>query len=641
VNNPQDINVYLDPLVENFPTRLRKQPGITIHKYAPSDLRKGCNSDHTVLILHCSTLNGISGTDMPEPASVILIDPDGRCTEDTEGRVFRKLAELPCEEAILEIIRSVDKTQMMRRLMNENDRDLKRKEQINRELLGIAIALSAERDNEKLLNLILEKCREITHSDAGSLYLLERDAEGTEQTLLFKIAQNDSNPTDFTEFRMPLNTASIAGYVAVTGKVLSIPDAYTISAGSGVVFNKSYDEATGYRTKSMLTLPMMNHKGKVIGVIQLLNKKKKYGTKLADREITEREVIPYDRENEEIILALSSLAAVSLENNLLYNEIETLFEGFVQASVKAIESRDPTTSGHSNRVALYTVGLAQAVNRRNSGKYKDVFLTEENIKEIRYASLLHDFGKVGVREHVLVKAKKLYPDQVETIKARFAYIQKCIEAEYLARRLTVLEREGAAAYAQSLPELEAQEKEDEKRIREYLDTILDTNESKFLDEEPAKILVEIAGRTYTDINGHTHPYLSDYEFDLLSIQRGSLNRKERQEIESHVIHSYEFLKNIPWTSTMKDIPEISRSHHEVLTGNGYPDGLDDQAIPFASKMMMIADLFDALTASDRPYKKALTKEEALDILRKEAEEGKVDRELVSIFIEDRVFTLES
>ncbi|MBN2050930.1 MAG: GAF domain-containing protein [Spirochaetales bacterium] len=637
------IHVFVDSRLKDFPEFYANPANLQVRRFPSSRMPVPKDHERVVWFFHARSyleLLSKKRSVQLEPKSVILIDPEESYAGNEDGILFRRLPKVPCPEAIGELIRSVDQMRMLRALMAKNELALKRKEQINRELLSIAIALSAERDNRKLLNLILEKCREITHSDAGSLYLIERDAEGVEQTLLFKIAHNDSNPTDFTEFRMPLNRSSIAGYVAVTGEILNIPDAYTIPPESGLVFNKSYDEATGYRSKSMLTLPMMNHQGKAIGVIQLINKKKDYHLILTGPEVTEEEVVPYDQENEEIILALSSLAAVSLENNLLYNEIETLFEGFVQASVKAIESRDPTTSGHSSRVALYTVGLARAVSRRKTGRFKDVVFSEDNIKEIRYASLLHDFGKVGVREHVLVKAKKLYPDQIESLKSRFTYIRKCIQEEYQKKGLTLLLEQGPEAYRKALPELERKEKKELDRIIGYLKTVLLANEPRLLEEKPAHVLEEIASRTYRDMEGEERPYLTIHEMNLLSIRRGSLNEEERKEIESHVIHSYEFLKNIPWTSTMKDIPAISRSHHEVLTGHGYPDGLSGDQIPFPSKMMIIADLFDALTAGDRPYKKALTKEEALGILRKEAEDGRIDRDLVDIFIEDGVYALE-
>ena len=270
-----------------------------------------------------------------------------------------------------------------------------KQEKLNREFLKVGIALSAERDNSKLLNYIVVKIREITRSDAGSLYLLDADRKSGDVSMIFKIAQNDSNPTDFSEFRMPVQKKSIAGYVAITGEVIKLDDAYSIPESAEYGFNKSYDENTGYRTKSMLTVPMKNHKNKIIGVIQLINKKREMGIILSGHDVVEQSVIPFDRADVEIVLALSSLAAVSLDNNQLYHEIEDLFECLVRASAKAIEQRDPATSGHSSRVAKYTVALAEAVSR-DDGAFSNIDFTEDHLKGLRYACLLHDFGKYQV-----------------------------------------------------------------------------------------------------------------------------------------------------------------------------------------------------------------------------------------------------
>lgn len=293
-----------------------------------------------------------------------------------------------------------------------------------KKILNVGVALSAERDNQKLLDFIVEKTREITFADAGSLYLVNENRDTGESSLLFKIAHNDSNPTDFTEFSMPIMKQSIAGYVAITGEVIKLDNVYKIPDKAEYDFNSSYDESTGYRSKSMLTVPMKNHKGKIIGVIQLINKKLSPEIMLDGKKSVEKNVLSFDSSDEEVVLSLASLAAVSLDNNQLYNEIENLFECLVKASAKAIEQRDPATSGHSLRVARYTVSLAEAVSEDNSEAFKDIAFTPDHLKGIRYACLLHDFGKVGVRENVLVKAKKLYPGMLELILMRLEYIRK-------------------------------------------------------------------------------------------------------------------------------------------------------------------------------------------------------------------------
>lgn len=575
------------------------------------------------------------------PGSILVWNPEGRNNhiDLAEELVYQEIYGLSRPEYLARALKNMYRNLFLVSELKEKAEALERSQNLNKELLNIGIALSAERDNDKLLDLIVYKTREITRADAGSLYLLEENEETGEKTLLFKIAHNDSNPTDFTEFRMPLNTKSIAGYVAVHGEALNIKDAYRIPKNAPYGFNKSYDKTTGYRSKSLLTVPMKDHKERILGVIQLINRKRDFTARLADESSVEENVEPFDTANESVVLSLASQAAVSLDNNRLYNEIETLFEGFVHASVKAIESRDPTTSGHSNRVALYTVGLANALDRVSTGPFARVGFTAEQIKEIRYASLLHDFGKVGVREHVLVKAKKLYPYQIREIELRFGYIQKTAQERIMRRRFEFVIQHGMDAYRAEAARFDAEEREELDRMWEYLRNVIEANEPKVLAEEPARAIGTIAKNTYLDMYGEQQPFLTDSERVLLSIPRGSLNDDERKEIESHVVHTFEFLEKIPWTGTMKNIPTIARWHHEKLNGNGYPDGKRGDELPVQTKMMTVSDIFDALTAQDRPYKPAVPREKALDILLDEVKSDHVDPELVRIFIDAKIFQL--
>ncbi len=574
------------------------------------------------------------------PGSILLWNPEGRFEDFdvAEELIYQELYGAGQPEFVLRALRNLYRNLFLIRELRMKEEQLHQSEKLNHELLSIGIALSAERDNEKLLDMIVYKTREITRSDAGSLYLLEENEETGERTLLFKISQNDSNPTDFTEFRLPVTPKSIAGYVATTGEVLNIEDAYTIPKNKPYGFNRNYDMTTGYRTKSLLTVPMRDHKERILGVIQLLNRKREFGLRLTSQQAAEEFVEPFDKADESVVLSLASQAAVSLDNNRLYQEIETLFEGFVRASVKAIEARDPTTSGHSNRVAIYTVGLAKAVDRIQIGRFGSVSFTPEQVKEIRYASLLHDFGKVGVREHVLVKAKKLYPHQLDLIELRFGYIKQQIETEMMRRRFEFLKEHGEAAFKREAARFDQEEGEQIERLSHFTKEILEANEPKLLAEEPARAVNVIASRSYVDFRGQSQPYLSEDERVLLSIPRGSLNETERREIESHVIHTFEFLQKIPWTGTMKNIPMIARWHHEKLNGEGYPDGKSSEELPLQTKMMTVSDIFDALTAQDRPYKRAVPRERAIDILLEEANDNHVDRDLVDLFIHAKIFT---
>ena len=503
------------------------------------------------------------------------------------------------------------------------------------ELNRIGVALSSERNTETLLNLILLKSREITSSDAGSLYLVEEISE-TEKRLRFKLTQNDSIPVSFTEFTMPIDTRSIAGYVALTGEALPIEDVYELPPDASYGFNRRFDEESGYRTKSMLTIPMKNQKGETLGVLQLINCKRHWEARLSSLAVVEQEVIPYSQRQQELANSLASQAAVAYESNVLYENIQTLFEDFVKAAVYAIEQRDPTTSGHSFRVSQLTCGLAAAVDKVDTGCYAELHFTREQMKEIRYAALLHDFGKVGVREEVLVKAKKLYPLQLEILRQRFDTIRKALEADYTRRKLEAMQRGPCAETLRALDQ-ECQLRLAE--IDDYFQFILQVNEPTVLPKGQFDKLLEIAKRTYVDLQGGERNYLTPEEVGFLSIPKGSLDPKERLEIESHVIHTFNFLAQIPWTREIRSIPMIARTHHELLDGSGYPYKLRTSQIPVQSRLITITDIFDGLSAADRPYKKALLAEKALNILGEMVARGQLDAALFQLFVEAKIYRL--
>lgn len=503
------------------------------------------------------------------------------------------------------------------------------------ELNRIGVALSSERDPQRLLNLILQASRKITSSDAGSLYLVE-DVSEKEKRLRFKLTQNDSAPVGFTEFTVPMDRSSIAGYVAVTGEVLPLADTYEIPPDAPYNFNRRFDEETGYRTKSMLTIPMQNQQGEILGVLQLINCKRDFRQRITSPEEIEREVVPYGPRQIELATSLASQAAVAYENNILYENIQTLFEGFVKAAVTAIEQRDPTTSGHSFRVSRLTCSLAETVDKVETGPYADLHFNHEQMREIRYAALLHDFGKVGVREEILLKAKKLYPHELDLVRHRFDYVRKTLEADHLQRKLEATERKQPPEAFRNL--------EEEYQIRlaeleDYLQFILQASEPTILPAGNFDKLLHIAQRTYVDGRGVERPYVTPEEVRFLSIPMGSLDPEERLQVESHVIHTFNFLAQIPWTREIKSIPLIARAHHEKLDGSGYPYKLRDPQIPPQTKIMTICDIFDALSAADRPYKKAVPPEHALEILAESVKQGQLDPLLFQLFLDAKIYQL--
>ncbi|HBK98983.1 MAG TPA: phosphohydrolase [Microcoleaceae bacterium UBA10368] len=514
-------------------------------------------------------------------------------------------------------------------------------------LLDIGAALSSAQDLGGLLNLILSKSREITYSDAGSVYLVDHSDEKSK--LLFKVAQNASKPgLSFREFALPLTDKSLAGYVAITGQSLNLSDAYDSPPGVPYQLDTSFDRDINYRTCSVMVLPMQNRQGETIGVLQLINRKTKAETVLTAENAWES-TQHYSEWEERIVRSLASQAAISIERNQLQDSIENLFEGFVKASVQAIEARDPCTYGHSERVAALAVRLSEEVNAVSTGWLRPIYFNDRQIQEIRYASLLHDFGKIGVPEAILTKQKKLYPSQLEIIRHRFALAQRTMEMECVQSKYQYLlshsayrkhpSEEPECAQCQEIAQLDTKLAEAKSGLAEYWEVLLEANEPHILGSEPLAQLREIARQTYRDIDGAIKPLLSPDEILQLMVSRGSLTVEERSVIESHVTDTYQFLRQIPWTKDLKNVPGIAYGHHEKLDGTGYPLGLKQSEIPIQAQMMTIADIYDALTAGDRPYKRALRTDAAMKILREEAAHNKINSDLLELFDRREVFSV--
>lgn len=529
------------------------------------------------------------------------------------------------------ILQSACETWLARKKFADSQLELKSIESNLDKLASVGIALSAENDLSTLLRKILSEGQNISNCDAASLFLV--DAAG--DSITFKLTQNDSIEFPFEERRFALDAQSISGYVAQTREPLNIPDANEIPEDASYRFNKSFDESTGYRTVSMLTLPALNKKKNIIAVLQFINRKKSRDTRLTPGTATQDLVLPFDEGTFRLLQALAGQAGVAIENAILHNDIQKLFEGFVKASVMAIEQRDPTTSGHSFRVADLCVALARAVNCKSHPEHHCHVHSETKIREIRYAALLHDFGKVGVRESVLVKSKKLSAENINSIHYRILLAKEKLKNKALQQQLQ-LYKKGTYAPAKS-QRIEHTLQLELNQLDHFLETIVSANEPNLLESARATDLNRLAAYSPSFERRYGFSIVNDYEFAMLAIPKGSLSRDERLEIESHVTHTRNFLQLIPWTEEFKNVPEIAGSHHEKLDGSGYPSGKCAHEIPFASKIMTICDIFDALTASDRPYKAAVPAEFALDILQKEAKTGSIDQSLMNVFIESSAY----
>jgi HD-GYP domain-containing protein (c-di-GMP phosphodiesterase class II) len=503
------------------------------------------------------------------------------------------------------------------------------------QVLEIGRALASEKDLDQLLRLILTYARNLTHADGASIYT--RDSIGS---LSFRFWQNASLGDATGVQDIPVSKDSVAGHVSRTGEPLVLDDAYAIADDAPYRFSADSDRKLGYRTTSLLTVPLKNKADEVVGVLQLINRKDTPDAVLKTPDDFSNHVRSFDQQDQAVAMALAGQAGVALENGMLYADIERLFEGFIKASVQAIETRDPTTAGHSFRVANFTEQLAVAVDRSDGHGLRDVRFTREQLRELRYAALLHDFGKVGVREYVLVKAKKLYPHELELLKQRFRFARVSLERHAYQRLLALYDqRLDPAELSRRRHDIEQLLAADRARIDQYLQLVLKANEPTVSHETTPAELQQLLGFRFPGEEGEELPLLQEFEFANLALAKGSLNSQERTEIESHVSHTFAFLSLIPWTRQLRDLPTIAYSHHEKLDGTGYPRKLAGEDIPVQSRMMTIADIYDALTAPDRPYKQGLPPDRALSILEMEAGHGKIDGRLFKVFVESRAWQL--
>ena len=525
-----------------------------------------------------------------------------------------------------------------------------------RSLVDIGIAISSEKEIARILDLILTKAVETTEADAASIFL-------TENIRIDSIATSASQKKFFSVLRFhrstdrragpriqnkvfDLDSGSVAGYVASTGKTVRIDNCYALTGEEEFKFNSNVDKETDYKTISLLAIPMKNADGKIRGVIQLLNKIKPEAKRtliLQPGEVPpapkEKDILPFSDEDEKLMHAFASQACVALENAKLTEDIENLFESFIRASVTAIEARDPATSGHSDRVAVLTVEFARAVHQCHSGCHQHTLFSDEQIRELRYAALLHDFGKIGVRESVLNKRHKLYPHEMETILLRLDSArarQEMMAWKDMATELVDLFEQGHPHSPRAkLNDVSKKIDAFAQQLQQVRLSVIKANQPQVMDDDfDIATLMSWINKTSRELD---HTLITPEEMIKLSLPKGSLSEEERREIESHVTHTYHFLRQIAWTEDLSNVADIAHAHHEKCDGSGYPRGLTAEHIPVQAKMMSIADIYDALTSMDRPYKRAVSAERAIEILHLEARNGKLDLDLLKIFVEAEVF----
>ncbi len=516
----------------------------------------------------------------------------------------------------------------------------RRLEQLNE----IGAALSQARDIDSLLEKILLAAKAITRADGGTLYLLEQFEDG--QRLKFAIMRNETlniamggtTGTDIPFYPVHLygkdgkpNNQMVAAYAALTGNTVNIADAYT-AEGFDFSGTRNIDKKTGYRSKSFLTVPMRNHQGEIIGVLQLINSK----------DPQTGQIVAFSTGDQRLAESLASQAAIALTNRQLINQLEKLFESFIQLINTAIDEKSPYTSGHCRRVPELTMLLAEAVNETTEGPFRDFTMNDKDRYELNIAGLLHDCGKVTTPVHVVDKATKLETifDRIHLVDTRFEVLKRDVEIASLRARLdlALTGRQGAPLGDKiSGPERELQETV--RRIDEDREFLRHCNTGGEVMQAEAQARVRRIGteHQWRDVSGSSTDFLTEDEIENLTISRGTLTSKERDIINNHINATIKMLEALPWPKHLSNVPEYAGGHHERMDGKGYPRGLKREQMSVQARVMGIADIFEALTAKDRPYKRGKTLSESLRILGNFRLNGHVDPDLFDVFVRKKVY----
>jgi len=498
----------------------------------------------------------------------------------------------------------------------------------------VGIALSQEKDINRLLESILVAAKNLTNADGGTLYRLVDDKLNFEivltESLGIKMGGTSGKPIPF--YPIPLhdkdgqpNNSMIAAYAALKHETVNIADAYT-EEGFDFSGTRNFDKKTGYRSKSFLTIPMKNHEGEIIGVLQLLN----------SRDPDSSEVVAFTVEDQRLAESLASQAAIALTNRLLIGQLENLFESLIELINTAIDDKSPYTGGHCERVPALTMMLAEAAAKTTSGPLKDFSMTDKDRYELKIAGLLHDCGKITTPVHVVDKATKLETifDRIVLLDTRFEVLLRDARIQMLQAKLVAIEagdEESARRAESAFQRLEAQLKDD----REFLQR-QNVGGERMSAEDQARVS-RIAAYPYVNAKGETTTFLSEDERENLNIPYGTLTAAEREVINHHIVATIKMLEALPWPRHLKNVPEYAGGHHERMDGKGYPKGLSREQMSVQARIMGIADIFEALTAKDRPYKVGKTLSESLQILEKFKSSGHIDPDLFDVFVSEKVY----
>jgi len=513
-------------------------------------------------------------------------------------------------------------------IMPQQNSQLSRLEELN----AIGIALSTERDTNRLLEAILVAAKRITNADAGTLYLYDSEQQALKfeiiRTDTLNIAMGGTTGVPITFYPIQLYDTSgnanhnmVVAHAALSGKSVNIPDAYK-AEGFDFSGTKSFDRKTKYRSTSLLAVPMRNHENELIGVLQLINAQDRVSNK----------IVPFSQEDQSLLESLASQAAIALTNHLLIQHMELLFESFISLINTAIDDKSAYTGGHCERVPVLTMMLADAVNRTKHGPLKDFVMTEKDRYELKIAGLLHDCGKITTPVHVVDKSTKLETifDRIHLIDTRFEVLKRDAEISML-RKLS----DTTTADAQHIRAEFAEKIEQLDDDREFLRHCNVGSEK--MDDAHQQRVRSIAAYTWRNQEGVESSFLNAEELENLTIRAGTLTDTERQIINHHIDVTIKMLESLPWPRHLKKVPEYAGGHHERMDGKGYPRGLTREQMSVQARVMGIADIFEALTAKDRPYKQGKTLTESLFILGKFKENGHIDPDLFDVFVREKVY----
>jgi HD-GYP domain-containing protein (c-di-GMP phosphodiesterase class II) len=499
------------------------------------------------------------------------------------------------------------------------------------QLNKIGIALSAESDTQKLLEIIMMGAKQLTHADGGSLYFLK------DGLLTFEIISNDSlgkhmggtSGSDITFPAIPTqidgrdNHGNVVSHCVLTETTINITDAYH-EDGFDFTGTRKFDRNTGYRTMSILTIPLKDHEKEIIGVLQLINA----------RSSSSDTVIPFSAVNQQLAESLASQAAVALTQRRLITELQVLFESFIKMIASAIDDKSPYTGGHCRRIPVLTMMLAEAAHNSDLGVLADFVITDKDRYELETAAWLHDCGKVVTPEYVMDKSTKLetITDRVLLIGSRIEILIREAEITFLRDKIDLM------SASQSFESIERKFQKQCEQYRNDLEFITTINiGGEFMTDDDIDRVSELAQLSWVDQSGDRQPLVTEDELTNLCIRRGTLNDDERVVINNHIVATIKMLESLPFPKNLQNVPEYAGGHHEKMDGTGYPKGLRKEEMSIQARIMAVADIFEALTASDRPYKSGKKLSECLKIMGFMKKENHIDPDIFDIFIKNKVY----